>query len=388
MPRLANSAKCGTRTKWISPVKSPSQEDLLGYLLGALDAREQQQVQQLIDQQPRLEEKLLAIKAALAPLEQLDEPQGPPPGLARRCCQFVAMTSREMARAEAAESSAVESSAAESSAVELAPHALTSNTPRRTPLQLKSRQSAAPFADEPAPRIGSGWSLMDLVFACTAAMLVGAILLPALSAARFNNRLSACQNNLRSVYNSLAQYAETHEGHFPKIPESGPLSTAGYIGPLLKSEGLLENEQVFACAGIAGDNGIARIPTTSEILAAQSAEELQYYRQRMLGNYGYSLGYLENGKHAFPKNLGQSNFVLLADAPHSATPARTSRNHGGWGQNCLMADGSVQFNRTGFIGSDAIYVNDRNVVAPGVSQLDAVVAPSHIQPFAVSTSLQ
>jgi hypothetical protein len=229
---------------------------------------------------------------------------------------------------------------------------------------------------------------MDLVFACTAAMLVGAILLPALSAARFNSRLSACQNNLRSVYNSLAQYAETHEGHFPKIPESGPLSTAGYIGPLLKSEGLLENEQVFACAGIAGDNGIARIPTTSEILAAQSAEELQYYRQRMLGNYGYSLGYLENGKHAFPKNLGQSNFVLLADAPHSATPARISRNHGGWGQNCLMADGSVQFNRTGFIGSDAIYVNDQNVVAPGVSQLDAVVAPSHIQPFAVSTSLQ
>jgi len=378
MPRSASSAKCGTRTKWINPVKSPSQEDLLGYLLGALDAREQEQVQQLIDQQPRLEEKLLAIKAALAPLEQLDEPQGPPPGLARRCCQFVAMTSREMARAEASEFAAAEQ----------AKQIPASSSPRLTPLQLKTRPSATPFADEPTPRLGSGWSLMDLVFACTAAMLVGAILLPALSAARFNSRVTACQNNLRSVYNSLAQYAENHEGHFPQIPESGPLSTAGYIGPLLKSEGLLENEQVFACAGVAGDNPIARIPTTNEILSAKSAQELQSYRQRMLGNYGYSLGYVEDGKHSFPKNLGQSNFVLLADTPHSATPARTSRNHGGWGQNCVMADGSVKFNRTGFIGSDAIYVNDRNVVAPGVNPLDAVVAPSHIQPFAASACLE
>jgi len=378
MPRSANSAKCGTRTKWISPVKSPSQEDLLGYLLGALDAREQEQVQQLIDQQPRLEEKLLAIKAALAPLEQLDEPQGPPPGLARRCCQFVAMTSREMARAEASEFAAAEQ----------AEQTLASNSPRLTPLQLKTRPSTTPFADEHTARLGSGWSLMDLVFACTAAMLVGAILLPALSAARFNSRVTACQNNLRSVYNSLAQYAENHEGHFPEIPESGPLSTAGYVGPLLKSEGLLENEQVFACAGLAGDGPIARIPTTNEILAAKSAQELQSYRQRMLGNYGYSIGYLENGKHSFPKNLGQSNFVLLADAPHSGTPARTSLNHGGWGQNCAMADGSIQFNRTGFIGNDAIYVNDRNVVAPGVSPADAVVAPSHIEPFATSTCLQ
>lgn len=359
-------------------MKSPSQEDLLGYLLGALDAREQEQVQQLIDQQPRLEEKLLAIKATLAPLEQLDEPQGPPPGLARRCCQFVAMTSREMARSETSELSVAD----------FATHGHTSNSPRRTPLEVKTKQAAAPFVDETAPRLGSGWSLMDLVFACTAAMLVGAILLPALSAARFNSRLAACQNNLRSVFNSLAQYAESHEGRFPEIPETGPLSTAGYVGPLLKSEGLLENEQVFTCAGVAGEDAIARIPTTSEILSAQSAQELQNYRQRMLGNYGYSLGYVENGKYAFPKNLGQSNFVLLADAPHGGTPARTSRNHGGWGQNCVMADGSVQFNRTGFIGSDAIYVNDRNIVAPGVSPLDAVVAPSHIEPFAVSTSLQ
>lgn len=189
-------------------MKSPSQEDLLGYLLGALDAREQEQVEQLIDQQPRLEEKLLAIKAALAPLEQLDEPQGPPPGLARRCCQFVAMTSREMARSEAVAHSTAD----------FASQGQAANSPRRTPLELKTKQPVAPFADEPAPRLGSGWSLMDFVFACTAAMLVGAILLPALSAARFNSRVTACQNNLRSVYNSLAQYAENHEGRFPKFP--------------------------------------------------------------------------------------------------------------------------------------------------------------------------
>jgi hypothetical protein len=133
---------------------------------------------------------------------------------------------------------------------------------------------------------------------------------------------------------------------------------------------------------------VVHIPATSEILAAETPEELQHYRHRMLGNYGYSLGYLENGKYACPKNLGRSSYVLLADAPHNATPARISRNHGGWGQNCVMADGSIQFNRTGFIGTDAIYFNDRNVVAPGVGPLDAVIAPGYVEPFPASACLQ
>lgn len=222
---------------------------------------------------------------------------------------------------------------------------------------------------------------MDVVCSCAAALLVGALLLPALSAARFNSRLVACQDNLRTVFNSLTQYAEAHEGRFPQIPQSGPLSAAGYVGPILKAEGLLDQDRVFACAGKGAAAERVRIPSTSEILAAETPEELRQYRQRMLGDYGYTLGFLENGKYGAPKSLGSGSYVLFADAPQNGTFPRISRNHGGWGQNCLMSDGSIQFNRTGCIGNDAIYLNDRNIVAPGIGPLDTVVAPAHVEPF-------
>ena len=64
-------------------MKHPSQEDLLGYVLGALDAQEQRDVQQLIDADPELEEKLLEIRSSLGPLDFLDGTAGPRPGLAR-----------------------------------------------------------------------------------------------------------------------------------------------------------------------------------------------------------------------------------------------------------------------------------------------------------------
>ena len=70
-------------------MKQPSQEELLGYVLGALDAQEQRNVQQLIDQNPELEEQLLEIKNSLLPLDCLDT-SGPRPGLARRTCEMVA----------------------------------------------------------------------------------------------------------------------------------------------------------------------------------------------------------------------------------------------------------------------------------------------------------
>lgn len=70
-------------------MKHPSQEDLLGYVLGALDAPEHREIQQLIDQNPEIEEELLRIKSSLLPLDELDSGKSRP-GLARRTCEAVA----------------------------------------------------------------------------------------------------------------------------------------------------------------------------------------------------------------------------------------------------------------------------------------------------------
>ena len=70
-------------------MKTPSQEDLLGYVLGALDAQEHRDLQQQIDENPEIEDHLLQIKNSLLPLDCLDT-AGPKTGLARRTCEAIA----------------------------------------------------------------------------------------------------------------------------------------------------------------------------------------------------------------------------------------------------------------------------------------------------------
>ena len=341
-------------------MKQPSQEELLGYMLGALDAQEHEQIQEFIDQDSNLEEKLLAIKASLAPLELVDDPTGPPPGLARRCCQFVASRVRHTAHCDLT-----------------SPIVSTNSLNRNT----FGKSVALQCDDYPEPIRGSRWSIMDLVFACTAAMLVGALLLPALSMARFNSRVTACQSNMRSLFYSLVTYASNHGGRFVEIPHDGPLARAGCFGPILKDNGLIDDDKVFSCPGTAAVSKTVHIPSCDEIVSADCEIQRRNYQNIMSGDYGYSLGYLDDGKYVSPRNAGLSNIVLVADAPSCNTPNRVSRNHGGRGQNCLMGCGGIQYNRTGVIGSDAIFVNDLNIVAPGVHANDVVIAPSHIQIF-------
>ena len=71
-------------------MKNPSQENLLGYVLGALDAQEQRDIQQTIDANPEIEEQLIKIKGDLLPLDCLDS-SAPQPGLARRTLESVAI---------------------------------------------------------------------------------------------------------------------------------------------------------------------------------------------------------------------------------------------------------------------------------------------------------
>ena len=81
-------------------MKEPTQEDLLGYVLGALDADQQKELEQKIEQDPQLDEKLLDVKSQIAPLELISEPTGMRPGLARRTIEMVASHSGEVAAEE------------------------------------------------------------------------------------------------------------------------------------------------------------------------------------------------------------------------------------------------------------------------------------------------
>ena len=335
-------------------MKNPSQEDLLGYVLGALDATEQRELQELIDNDPALEEQLLEIKNSLLPLDAIDSPCGPPVGLARRTCEAVAVSAKQAAA-----------------------------KPTNPPATKMSASSGGLFAGR------GSWSLSDCLITCGVILVGAAILFPALAASRHNSRLAACQNNLQSLGAVFIDFSEIYEGNFPSIPVKGNMAVAGSYAPQLKEMGLITDDSTFACAGQAGTRTApVSVPTVEMITNAKSSEQLRHYHKTMAGDYGYSLGHSENGVYQSASRMGRAHYALLADAPSCQNAQRVSNNHGGKGQNTLFEDGHVEYVSGGTIGEDALFENNMGLVAPGADRFDSVVAPGWVAPIVLNSKPQ
>lgn len=371
-------------------MKNPSQEDLLGYVLGALDAPEQRQLEQYIDHHPEIEEELLDIKASLVPLDLLDV-KGHRPGLARRTCELVANCDPEEAAARLKFLDApIDFDEAETS-IPSSP-STSSSLDRSVQLSLAAEESVTSRVKDHSPAKGAtftqrgffarvgNWSFNDLLVGVVAMAVLAGLLFPAVSWSRYQSRLFACQNNLRQVGAAFMTYSSLNDSNeFITIPQEGNLSTSGCYGPILKDAGLLEDDSVLSCAGLGADVPPVFIPSQQQVLAASTSEEIAYLQQTMGGHFGHSMGHCKNDGYVGPRN-GQAHVVLLADRPSADRPGRISLNHGGGGQNCLFADGRVKFIQGHAYGNDAIFENDYGVVAPGSNDRDNVIAASHLSP--------
>ena len=218
-------------------------------------------------------------------------------------------------------------------------------------------------------------SLSDFVVGILAVGVIGALLFPAILATRFNHRVTLCQNNLSSIYQSLATYADLHEGMYPRIPTDGPMRSAGAFAPILKDVGLVENDSVFSCPGL-GRNTVGSIPTREKFACTTCPIEQQNLRDRASGDLGYSTGYMDGRKYISARASGRSNRALVADAPRVTAAGRFSPNHSGRGANCLMEDGTIKFIANGMNGPDSIFENEIGIVAPGCHANDSVIASS------------
>ena len=346
-------------------MKKPSQEDLLGYVLGAMDAQDQRNTQEVLDQNPQLEDDLLEVKNSLLPLDHLDS-GGPRPGLARRTCELIATLQRER---------------------EIPPVPANSSSPSATSLTIASAHETveddldlATLASDQTIGAGSwtsAWSLPNMIVSAAALAVFAGLLFPALSYSRHQARLAACQSNLQHLGRAFLKFSDLHAGIFIPIPSEGKLAATGCYGPILKESGLLEDDSMLACAGVASETPL-HIPTIAQVKSSEG-DQLIRLQKSMGGDFGYSMGYQENGAYRAPQN-GRTNVVLLADAPSNTLPGRRSSNHGSRGQNCLFEDGRVQFVSGHAVGRDAIYENDYGIVAPGSTPDDSVIAPSHLSP--------
>lgn len=358
-------------------------EDLLGYLLSALQPHEMRRVDQRLQDDPQLREELAQVQQMLRTLD----------------------------RAVGAEE-----------VVEVPPHLVSrtlANIPPRPPAACHLRAPEVAFAPgrdaavtlrpalEPPPRGRRSWS--DLVVMSTAAVAMVALLLPLAARLRSEARSVACQDNLRQLGVALGQFAmRESESHLPALAPQGPEAFSGMYAVRLADRGLLSDASLRWCP--ATDLPLAGAPPTGDgpskhasalthlvvgedlerAAAAGDVSQLRWLQQVAGGHYAYSLGVINGSRYDAPQYEGRTSFAVLGDAPisgHQVTDgvdvSKLRWSHGGDGANLLYEDGSVRHLRIpAMLGlTDHPFVNHRGSIEAGVNIDDASLAPSWRPPF-------
>jgi hypothetical protein len=314
-------------------------ENLIGYLLQALDDETVRHVEAQLEADEGARWRLEQLRLALEPLAGDKEEIAPPAGLAVRAIGRVA---------------------------------------EYCCLSL----SQAPLAAcRPSPP-RSWWRRADLVVAAAVLLLATGLGMPALFRARVGASVVECENNLRVLGNALNDYQTIHH-EFPSVAGQRPRDAAGMVVPILASAGVLKDAGNVHCPG----NGPAK-PIAMTLKQAHALSDEDFVRQaaNLFPSYAYSLGYRDDEEHYFgpavPPGEQASDFPMMADAPPPDGGLGNSANHGGLGQVILFADGHIRFVTIRTIGfqKDDIYRNKDNKVAAGLDPCDTVLGPSAAKP--------
>jgi hypothetical protein len=338
------------------PVNDPIREQLIGYVLGALEGAEHQYVEQQLGTDPRWRQELEAVQRCLEPLAEAYHEHEPPPDLAQRACRFVSLESERL-----------------------------KVTRPRHAAGTRTGAQETPYGGEMAGR----WRMADWVVLAGVCLVAMSLFFPALMNSRFSARLTYCQGNLRELGISLAQFSDTTQQRFlPAVPESGNRAFAGFYAPTLKDSGFLTESRYVICpeAAPARDAGSFRIPSTVEIDTA-SGDQILLLQREAGGSYAYTLGHMFGGRHVTPRNLQRAYFALMADAP-SLEFGRFAIH--GKGLNILYEDGHIEFvvdwGKQRAANADNPFCNRMGRVEAGMDINDAVVAPSYCPPTLKNTT--
>ncbi len=331
------------------PDETAMRDELVGYLLDALDEGEARRVEAALadpEHGPALRHDLDTLRQAIRPLALDRESIDVPAGLAARTLQFVATQT-----AAAPE------------------HRRPKPTPR----------SFSPAGDEARGPAGRRW-LDRLIIGATAVaacVLVAPLLLDVIE----ESRQRRVDRNLQRLSTALQGYAESH-GTYPTPPDSGPLSRAGLYAPtLVAEERLVANDGTLLVPDTAlSRRGGFRVPTLAELEAAVGTPRFDELVKTMGGDFGYTLGHRDSGGVLQPnRNRRRADHPILADAPDDC--CEKSSNHPGGVHHVLFEDGRVvRWKEDALHRDDHLYRNHRGKVAAGVDAEDAVIGDSHHQP--------
>jgi len=324
-----------------------SREHLLGYLLGALDRTDHEQLEADLDHDPQLRAELDRLSASVRRLGLDEEPRRyePPVGLAERTCQFVAAQSE--------------------------------------PLVTRSAALSSYYGAEQQRRM----TWYDMMTAAAVLVIAASLFFPAVSFSRFQSQIASCQNHLRLIGLGMHGFSDAQpDQSFPGPEPEGNRAAAGVVASLLVANQFADS-QTFLCPGSQERRRVTdfRVPLPPELDAAVG-KELTAMQHSMGGDYGYNLGYVVDGKLQRPCNSRRGQYVLVADAPSNIQLNRVSSNHRGRGQNVLYEDGHVQFIAqfpSPHLPDDP-YHNREGWVSAGLDRDDAVLGASGDHPLPIT----
>ena len=310
-------------------------EQLLGYLLGALEPSEEASVEAALATNLELRRELEKLRASLGPLDDAaqddDGEFDPPPGLGARTFQFV-------------------------------------------------RNHAGWSALGQAVGGSGNWRAPDYMIAAGVFFVASMMVFPAIQNSRTGARLTCCQDKLRQLGIALSQYGQVYRT-LPYVPATGNLAAAGSYAPLLKQAGVLSNPSLVVCpeSPLATQRDF-QVPTVPQLQRANQVT-LQIWHRTMGGSYGYHPGHIENGRYLPTRPGARDHFAIMADASDELGSDRSS-HHGPRGQNVLCQSGRVVLIVIPRLieNGDHIYVNDFGSKGAGRGANDSSISNSAVPP--------
>lgn len=426
-------------SRYLAPslFESFMREDLLGYLLGALEPHEMRSIADQLRRDPGLRAELDQLKRMLEPLEddaKIVEPPAP---------DLVTRTLSRLPPLPNWDRTSTDDPTADrpwiDPTLEVSDAAGTI-APNQPPL---GRQRGLSVAREiPGHRT---LRTADWITTVAAAAILGVLIVPSLVEGRFQARNTVCQDHLRELGTAVNQFVTRNaQARLPSVERSGHRAFAGVYAPHLRDAGLLSESNQTWCpswspagfwqeSGLGPDEDFATAVTLEMIDDAarrvdiqwtsgtespggrdaahvapgsrSAVDRLRYLQAIAGGQYAYTLGVRDNGGFGAPRFQGRSSFAVMSDAvlevsamgrsarwarlvPGSTMDASQFRvqSHDGRGINVLYEDGRVRF-----IAADSLsrlpdhpLVNHVGRVEAGLTVDDASLAPSWQPPFASS----
>jgi len=323
-----------------------SRDQLLGYLLGALEPDEHERLADEIEQNAELRAEIRKLEACVGQLGLSDRPDHlePPADLVARTCQRVAA--------------------------------------ERPPAVMR----AAAMNQTREPVVGRRrYTWADMIVAACVLVVAGTLLFPAISYSKSKAQIAACANKEQEIGRAFHEFSALQpDGCFPGPELTGNRSAAGVYAPVLLDRGLVATPASFLCPAAQSRRPTPNFrPPQLDELDRLAGEMLTQVQRSMGGDFGATLGYVHRGQLQRPCNARRATYVILADAPSNSQPGRRSANHDCRGQNVLYEDGHVQFIVNLPDLPDDPFHNREGYVAPGLDCDDSVVGCSCDKPLII-----